>query len=191
MSFNDCQREEETEELIPESHQNPNSDPNPRSRTVKTKVPEVEIHLYRSGKGPIEVFKSSLGGWDQNQLEVVDILDKYGFKSIFAFNPNGGRGVSIRFNPKNGRSMLTYTDGAVIHVDGDPKESMVKPITKILLGVVMTTLFLTLVVKETPSWTKKVNFSGVSFPPWLLACVVIVFTRLRKRTRDVTKKFGW
>lgn len=91
------------------------------SRTVKTKVPQVEIHLFRQGKGPIDVFKSSLGGYDQDQLEVRDILDKYGFKSIFAFNPGSGRGVAIRFNSRNGRSVLTYRDGSVIYIDGEPK----------------------------------------------------------------------
>ncbi|THG18258.1 hypothetical protein TEA_017202 [Camellia sinensis var. sinensis] len=93
----------------------------PRTRTVRTKVPEVEVHLYRRGKGPIDVFKSGLGGWDQNQLEIGDILDKYGFKSVFAFNPQTGRGAPIRFNPRNGRSVLPYNDGSVIFIDGEPK----------------------------------------------------------------------
>ncbi|KAK6938227.1 hypothetical protein RJ641_031735 [Dillenia turbinata] len=93
----------------------------PTKKYVTTKVPEVEIHLFRQGKGPIDVFKSSLGGWDQDLLEVRDILDKYGFKSIFAFNPESGRSVPICFNPKNGRSILPYEDGAVIFIDGEPK----------------------------------------------------------------------
>lgn len=93
----------------------------PTKKTVKTKVPEVEIRLYRQGKGPIEVFRSALGGWDQDQLEVLDILDKYGLKALFAFNPESGRGAPIRFNHKNGRSVLSYSDGAVILVDGEPK----------------------------------------------------------------------
>ena len=95
--------------------------PSSNSKSVKTKVPEIEIHLFRQGKGPIDVFKSSLGGWDQDQLEVRDILDKYGFKSVFAFKPDSGRGVPIRFNPRNGRSILTYRDGAEIFIDGEPK----------------------------------------------------------------------
>ncbi|KAF2297498.1 hypothetical protein GH714_024408 [Hevea brasiliensis] len=86
-----------------------------------TKVPEVEIHLYRQGKGPIDVFKSSLGGWDQDLLEVRDILDKYGFKSVYAFNPDSGRAAPIRFNGRNGRSILGYRDGSVICIDGEPK----------------------------------------------------------------------
>lgn len=96
-------------------------DPTPAKRVVRTKVPEVEIHLFRQGKGPADVFKASLGGWDQDQLEVRDILDKHGLKSIFAFNPGSGRGAPIRFNPRNGRSMLPYKDGAVIYIDGEPK----------------------------------------------------------------------
>lgn len=77
--------------------------------------------MYRCGKGPIDVFKSNLGGWEQDQLEVRPILDKYGLKSIFAFNVEKGRGVPIRFNPRNGRSMLTYRDGAVVYIDGEPQ----------------------------------------------------------------------
>ncbi|XP_061350169.1 uncharacterized protein LOC133295355 [Gastrolobium bilobum] len=93
------------------------------SRHVRTKVPEVEIHLFREGKGPVTVFKTTLGGWEQDQLEVRDILEKYGLKTIFAFNPeNSGRGVPVRFNPRNGRSLLTYGDGAVVYLDGEPKE---------------------------------------------------------------------
>ncbi|XP_059631491.1 uncharacterized protein LOC132274270 [Cornus florida] len=164
---------------------------NPRARSVRTKVPEVEIRLFRRGEGPIDEFKSSLGGWDQDQLEVRDILDKYGFKSVFAFNPQMGRGVPIRFNPKNGRSLLPYTDGSVICIDGEPKDSMIKPITKILLGVVVITLMITFVMKEPPRWMKKINFSDGRVPPWVLACGVIVFTRLRKRTRNFLKNRGW
>nr|GLL39509.1 uncharacterized protein LOC109151308 [Ipomoea trifida] len=161
------------------------SNPDPR---VGAKVPEVEIHLYRQGKGPIEVAKWSLGGWEQDQLEVRDILDKHGFKSIYAFNPDSGRGVPIRFNPRNGRSILTYTDGSVIHVDGEPKDSLIQPITRILVGVAAITILIVVVMKETPEWAKKLNFSGGRIPPWILACVVIVFTRMRKRTKDFLEK---
>ena len=95
--------------------------PNQCERHVRTKVPETEIHLYRRGQGPIDIFKSTLGGWDQDQLEVRDILHKYDFKSIYAFNTQSGRGVPIRFNPKNGRSFVKYKDGGVVYIDGEPK----------------------------------------------------------------------
>lgn len=153
-----------------------------RSRSVRTKVPEVEVHLYKKGKGPIDVFKSSLGGWDQNQLEVRDILVKYGFNSVYAFTPGEGRGAPIRFNPRNGRSLLPYKDGSVVCIDGKPKDSLIKPITKIILGVAVTTVLIIMAVKETtPEWVKK-------FPPWVLACAVIVFTRIGKRTRNFLEK---
>ncbi|KAL2471687.1 hypothetical protein Adt_39823 [Abeliophyllum distichum] len=169
------------------STQNP--DPNPqRTRSVRTKVPEAEVHVYRQGKGPIEVFKAALGGWDQDQLEIRDILNKYGFKMAYAFNPGSGRGVPIRFHPRNGRSLITYSDGAVIHIDGEPKDSLLKPVTRILLGVAVITFMIILVMKETPEWMKKLNFSGSSVSPWILACVVIVFTRMRKRTRNFLEK---
>ncbi|CAJ1953245.1 unnamed protein product [Sphenostylis stenocarpa] len=163
-----------------------------REKHVRTKVPEAEIHLYRQGKGPIAVFKSALGGWEQDQLEVRDILDKHGLKSVFAFNPRaGGRGVPVRFHPRNGRSVLTYRDGAVVYLDGEPKDSLIKPVTRILLGVALITFMITLVSKDTPDWLKNLNFSSVNFPPWILACVVIVFTRMRKRTKDFLNKRGW
>lgn len=95
---------------------------NPKS--IKVKVPEVEIHLFRSGKGPIDVFQSALGGWDQDRLEVYDILEKYGLKSLHAFHPGSKfRGVSIRFSPKNGRSIFPYTPGVSVYLNGEPKVS--------------------------------------------------------------------
>lgn len=105
--------------------------PNPPPRkTVRTKVPEVEINLFRCGKGPIAVFRSGLGGWDQDQLEVRDILEKYGLKSLFAFSPDSAtRGVPIRFSQKNGRSILTYKDGSIIYVDGEPTVSLRFPVS--------------------------------------------------------------
>ncbi|KAK4253044.1 hypothetical protein QN277_010877 [Acacia crassicarpa] len=182
--------EEEKAPLIGEIEE-VGTDSDTAQRHVRTKVPEVEIHLYRQGKGPIDVFKTTLGGWDQDQLEVRDILDKYGLKSIYAFNTQSGRGVPIRFNPRNGRSMLTYKDGGVVYIDGEPKDSMIKPVTKILTGVAFITVVIVLVSKETPEWTKKFNLFGGDIPPWILACVVIVFTRMRKRTKNVLQKFGW
>ncbi|GMI90762.1 hypothetical protein like AT1G71780 [Hibiscus trionum] len=181
----------EIEPLLQDQTDGPESDPNPKPRTARTKVPEVEIRLYRQGKGPIDVFKSSLGGWDQNQLEVRDILEKYGLKSIYAFSTQSGRGVPIRFHPRNGRSILGYKDGSVVHIDGEQKDSLIKPITKILVGIAAITLLITLLTKDTPKWMKKLNLSVGDFPPWVLACIVIVFTRMRKRTRNVLKKFGW
>ncbi|KAF5779971.1 hypothetical protein HanXRQr2_Chr11g0466801 [Helianthus annuus] len=174
-------KQEESQPLL-----NSSSESKPRPKSVRTKVPEVEVHLFRSGEGPIDTFKSPLGGWDQDQLEVRDILEKYGLKSVYAFNTQSGRGVPIRFNPKNGRSILPYKDGSLILIDGEPKDSLIKPITRILVGVAALTALIILVMKETPGWAKKLNFTGVNFnaPPWVLACVVIVFTRLRKRTRD-------
>lgn len=71
------------------------------------------------------------------------------------------------------------------------QDSLVKPITRILIGVALITLMITIVSRETPEWMKKLNFSPGNFPPWILACVVIVFTRMRKRTKDFLNKRGW
>ncbi|GKA39644.1 sphinganine C4-monooxygenase 1-like protein, partial [Tanacetum coccineum] len=107
-------------------------------------------------------------GWERDQLEVGDILDKYGLKSLYAFNKSEKtRGVPIRFHPKNGRSVLTYNDGSVVSLDGDPKDSLIKPITRILVGVAVLTALIVLVMKETPEWAKKLNITGIDFsvPP--------------------------
>ncbi|PIN02006.1 hypothetical protein CDL12_25484 [Handroanthus impetiginosus] len=183
----EIQEEEEATPLLPNT-----SEPEQvqrRTRTVRTKVPEAEVHVYKQGKGPIDVIKTGLGGWDQDQLEVREILDKYGFKSVYAFTPGSGRGVPIRFNPRNGRSLVTYRDGSVIYLDGEPKDSLLKPITKILLGVAIITIMIVLVMKETPEWAKQLNFSGGRIPPWILACAVIVFTRMRKRTKTFLERY--
>jgi hypothetical protein len=190
MTERDPQQEIE-EESTPLLDDDSQPDGELRSRKATTaKVPEVEIHLYKLGKGPIDVFKSNLGGWEQDQLEVRTILDKYGLKSIFAFNAQKGRAAPIRFNPRNGRSMLPYRDGAVIYIDGEPQDSLLKPITRIVLGIVMVMLLITFLMKDPPAWIKNYISFG-NFPPWVLACVVIVFTRARKRTRDFFRKYGW
>ncbi|KAL8491459.1 hypothetical protein ACS0TY_023182 [Phlomoides rotata] len=182
--------EEEEEQAAPLLHKSAISDPSlKKNRSVRTKVPEAEVHVYKQGKGPIDVIKAGLGGWDQDQLEVREILDKYGFKSIYAFNPGSGRGVPVRFNPRNGRSLLTYRDGAVIYVDGEPKDSVLNPITKIILFVAVITIMITVVMMETPDWAKKLKLSTGPIPPWVLACVVIVFTRMRKRTKGFLEKY--
>ncbi|XP_020591505.1 uncharacterized protein LOC110032273 [Phalaenopsis equestris] len=183
----------EIEELKPagDSATIPDPNPNPelRRRMVRTKVPEVDIQLFNRGKGPIATFRSSLGGWDQDHLEVQDILDKYGFKTLYSFNPSTGLGVPIRFNPKNGRSILSYTDGSLVLLDGEPKDPLVKPITKFLVVVVLISIVISVLVKDPPDWLKNSKFSSGMFPPWVLVGAVVVFFRLRKRTMVLLKKY--
>ncbi|GJV56249.1 sphinganine C4-monooxygenase 1-like protein [Tanacetum coccineum] len=56
------------------------------------------------------------------------------------------------------------------------QDSLIKPITRILVGVAVLTALIVLVMKETPEWAKKLNITGIDFsvPPWVLACVVIL-----------------
>ena len=97
----------------------PSSDGMPGSGAAP--APEVEVQLFRRGR-PVAVFRSQLGGYTQDQLEVGDILEQHGLKSVFAFDPAARkRGVAIRFNPRNGRSLLTYAPGSTIFLDGEPK----------------------------------------------------------------------
>ncbi|OEL32664.1 hypothetical protein BAE44_0006314 [Dichanthelium oligosanthes] len=170
----------------------PAPDGKPGSGAAAASAPEVEVQLFRRGR-PVAVFRSPLGGWTQDQLEVGDILEQHGLKSVFAFDPAARkRGVAIRFNARNGRSYLTYGPGSTIFLDGEPKDSLLKPITKMVLGVAAMTVVAAVLLKEAkmPEWLAS-RLGSVSFPPWVLACIVIVFMRLRKRTRDAMKKFGW
>jgi len=170
----------------------PDGKPGSGAAAAAASPPQVEVQLFRRGR-PVAVFRSPLGGWTQDQLEVGDILEQYGLKSVFAFDPAARkRGVSIRFNPRNGRSLLTYAPGSTIFLDGEPKDSLLKPITKMVLGVAAMTVVAAVLFKEAkmPEWLQA-KLGTVSFPPWVLACMVIVFMRLQKRTKDVMKKFGW
>lgn len=117
ISFNKMARGESGREGGAEG---PPGSPNPRpGRPGGT--PWVEVHLFRLGRGPIDIFRSSLGGRDQDRLEVRSILVKYGLKSLFAFKPPSERGFRIRFSPRDGTSLHPYRDGAVVFVDGEPK----------------------------------------------------------------------
>jgi hypothetical protein len=99
----------------------PGPDGKPGSGAAAASAPQVEVQLFRRGR-PVAVFRSPLGGWTQDQLEVGDILEQYGLKSVFTFDPAARkRGVAIRFNPRNGRSLLTYAPGSTIFLDGEPK----------------------------------------------------------------------
>jgi len=53
-----------------------------------------------------------------------------------------------------------------------------------LVGVVVVTILIVMVMKESPEWAKKLNITGGNIPPWVLAAAVILFTRIRKRTKD-------
>jgi hypothetical protein len=73
------------------------------------------------------------------------------------------------------------------------QDSLVKPVTKVMIGVAAMTLVIAVFLKEAkmPEWLEASKLGNLNFPPWVLACMVIVFMRLRKRTKDVMKKFGW
>uniref|UniRef100_A0A0A9GT45 Uncharacterized protein n=1 Tax=Arundo donax TaxID=35708 RepID=A0A0A9GT45_ARUDO len=62
-----------------------------------------------------------------------------------------------------------------------------------MVSVAAMTLVAAVLLKEAkmPEWLQASKLSTLNFPPWVLACIVIVFMRLRKRTKDVMKKFGW
>ncbi|CAJ2629786.1 unnamed protein product [Trifolium pratense] len=182
--------EEENKPLIEEEQEREINESSSEEESAK----KVEIHLFRQGEGPIAVFQSNLSGFEQNQLNVRQILHKHSLKSIFAFNPRSGRAAPIRFNPKTGNSVLPYRNGAVLYIDSEPKESLLKPVYRILVGVALIAIMIMLVSGDIDiggsEWVQKLNVSGVNFPPLIVACVVVVFSRMRHRTRNFLKRLG-
>ncbi|KAL5228986.1 hypothetical protein ABZP36_017251 [Zizania latifolia] len=165
-----------------------------RSEAEAEAAPEVNVQLFRRGRGPVAVFRSRLGGYTQDQLEVGDILEQHGLKSVFVFDPaSRTRGVAIRFHPRNGRSLLTYVSGSTIFLDGEPKvrffvEAHHEGDDR---GRSYDGSFCGVIEGGEDALGLKPKLRNLNFPPWVLACMVIVFTRLRKRTKDAMHKFGW
>ncbi|XP_024518105.1 uncharacterized protein LOC112341732 [Selaginella moellendorffii] len=88
-----------------------------------SRQPLVEVELFIDGKGPEHVFKAPLGGWDQNRLDLEQIMIDYKLRAIYAYSLSSGRGQRLRYNPRNGLSMLPYSgkSDSIIRLDGDPK----------------------------------------------------------------------
>eukprot|EP00252_Welwitschia_mirabilis_P010723 TRINITY_DN24161_c0_g1_i1.p1 TRINITY_DN24161_c0_g1~~TRINITY_DN24161_c0_g1_i1.p1 ORF type:complete len:177 (-),score=21.71 TRINITY_DN24161_c0_g1_i1:318-848(-) len=150
--------------------------------------PEIEVELYVKGKGPIHVFRTPLVGWDQDRIDLLHIMEEHGFKALYAFNPNSGRGLRLRFNPRNGLSLLPYHARAV-RIDGEPKDSLLMPISRVLLLLAFLTLALSMILRDPPEWVQKLKFlQGDSFP-WTWVTFVVVLIRLRKRFWGLLWKF--
>ncbi|GKU90771.1 hypothetical protein SLEP1_g4722 [Rubroshorea leprosula] len=61
------------------------------------------------------VLKSNLVGWEQNQLDVLEILEKHRLKSVYAFNSGSGRKfLTVSVPPGNGWSIRGYNDGNLL-----------------------------------------------------------------------------
>ena len=90
---------------------------------------EVQVQLYVRGQGPVHEFISNLKGWEPNRLDVNEIKEKYGMKSLFAFSIISGRGLELAANPRNGLSLITYRGlpGTVIRLDGEPRVCIETP----------------------------------------------------------------
>jgi len=65
---------------------------------------------------------------------------------------------------------------------------------RILVGVALIAIMIMLVYGDidisTTEWVQKLNASGVNYPPLIVACVVVVFSRMRHRTRHFLKRLG-
>ncbi|KAI5007160.1 hypothetical protein ZWY2020_047108 [Hordeum vulgare] len=72
--------------------------PEREARIRAVTAPEVEVQLFRRGRGLVAVFRSPLCGYTKDQLEVGDILEKHDLKSVFAFDA-ASRSQCHAFNP--------------------------------------------------------------------------------------------
>ncbi|KAF3326920.1 hypothetical protein FCM35_KLT08550 [Carex littledalei] len=143
----------------------------------------VEVHLYRRGRGPIAIFQSSLVGPGLNRLDVRSIMSQHGLRSLFAFKPPSERGFRIRFDLVKGQSVLHYKPGSVVFFDSEPKGSLIRPISIIFMGVAILFILIAVLMKEFPYQLNSKTLFGSFVPPWLLAFGVILYTRMRKKTR--------
>lgn len=159
------------------------------SQKITSTIPEVEVHLYVKGEGPIHVFKTPLGGWDQDRLDLQQIMDDYGLKTLYAYSAGSGRGARLRLSPRNGLSILPYS-GKLVYIDGEPKDSWLKPISKILMLLALLTLLVTMILREPPQWIHKFKFRGEGLSLWTVAIVVIVISRLRKKLMNLLRSYG-
>ncbi|KAJ4818665.1 Eukaryotic translation initiation factor 3 subunit C [Rhynchospora pubera] len=170
----------------------------------------IEVHLYRHGRGPISIFRSSLVGPGLDRLNVRSILSKYGLRSLFAFKPPSERGFGIgstsstaedlgctprqpavddvnrfgiRFDKANGLSVLRYKPGSVVFFDSEPKGSLIRTISLIFMGLAIPSILIMVLMNELPYQFKSTTLIGSFVPPWLLAFGVILYSRLRKKPR--------
>ncbi|XP_066316995.1 uncharacterized protein [Miscanthus floridulus] len=154
--------------------------------TARQRVPFVEVRLYRRGAGPVAIFRSDLSGPGRDRLDVRRIQASQGLRALFAFRPEGprrGRGLRIRCDPAAGYSALPFRDGAVIALDGEPRESWTKPVSVIVAGLLVAAVMAAVAVNGVPEPLRSSRLVNGMFPPWILVSVVIIFARARTRPR--------
>ncbi|TVU21478.1 hypothetical protein EJB05_31114, partial [Eragrostis curvula] len=152
--------------------------------TAIAREPFVEVRLYRRGAGPVALFRSCLAGPRRDRLDVRRIQAEHGLRALFAFKPEGSRrGLRIRPDPVAGYSALPFRDGAVIVLDGEPKESWTKPVSLIVAGLLVPAMMAVVAVKGVPEPLRSSRVINGLFPPWILVSAVIIFARVRTRPR--------
>ncbi|XP_062208359.1 uncharacterized protein LOC133909825 [Phragmites australis] len=146
--------------------------------------PSVEVRLYRRGAGPVAVFRSGLAGPRRDRLDVRRIQAEHELRALFAFKAEGSRrGLRIRPDPAAGYSALPFRDGAVIALDGEPKESWTKPVSMIVAGLLVPAVMALIAVKGVPEPLRSSKVVNGVFTPWILVSAVIIFARVRTRPR--------
>ncbi|KAJ7516295.1 hypothetical protein O6H91_22G051800 [Diphasiastrum complanatum] len=149
---------------------------------------EVDVELYIQGRGPQHTFKASLEGWDQNRLDLEQIMNEYRLKAVYAFSIGSGRGQRLMYNPRNGLSVVPYSGkpGSLIRLDGDPKGSLMVPILKISLAAfLISILTMAFALKEPPKFFSKLQvLAGGGGMIWLVCLVTMFVTQLTRHNRQ-------
>lgn len=152
--------------------------------TAVARDPFVEVRLYRRGAGPVALFRSRLAGPRRDRLDVRRIQAEHGLRALFAFKPGDNRrGLRIRPDPAAGYSALPFRDGAVIVLDGEPKESWTKQVSVIVAGLLVPAVLAMITVNGVPEPLRSSKVVNGLFPPWILVSAVIIFARARTRPR--------
>ncbi|KAJ8426896.1 hypothetical protein Cgig2_005275 [Carnegiea gigantea] len=144
----------------------------------------LSVQLVQTGTGPKTEQAKTL---DEDRIEFMwfDLILDQIMDKPSRIGANFSCGDTISFREFNKRLCRT------LEAELRDKDSLINPITRIVVGVAIITVLIALVVTEVPEWAEKFNLRGWRIPPWLLACAVIVFTRMRKRTKDFLNQRGW
>ncbi|XP_024540006.1 uncharacterized protein LOC112349586 [Selaginella moellendorffii] len=156
-----------------------------------SRQPLVEVELFIDGKGPEHVFKAPLGGWDQNRLDLEQIMIDYKLRAIYAYSLSSGRGQRLRYNPRNGLSMLPYSgkSDSVIRLDGDPKRSRLVPVIKIGVGIGFIVAMVTCIfVDFSRDWIQALRNASAGRMMLVVCFVTMIILQISRQARSHKKR---
>lgn len=144
----------------------------------------VLVEVYIRGKGPVHKLKLPWEGYEKNQIDLEDLMNKCRLKALYAFSLTQGRGVEQFYNPRNGLSLISYSGkpDSIIRYDGEPKPTFGAVASRYGLSFLLVAI---LVVGSTKSKNhyiveaQKVLGGRVT---WIACFVILVFSHFARRS---------